>query len=81
MVKHFISFRNEFNKINNIGARMLDSIYQIKDFAIYTRRCNGSRYKTLGKYFIDFNTCLDLFSTARLINSIIREAFFMFVEL
>ena len=26
---HFIFFRNEFNKFNNTGARMLDSIYQM----------------------------------------------------
>ena len=24
--EHFIAFRNEFNKFNNAGARMLDSI-------------------------------------------------------
>ena len=30
LVEHFISFlRNEFNKLNNTRARILDSIYQI----------------------------------------------------
>ena len=27
LAKHFISFRNEFNKFNNTGARMLDSYH------------------------------------------------------
>ena len=26
LAEHFIFFRNEFNKFNNTGARMLDSI-------------------------------------------------------
>ena len=26
---HFICFCNEFNKVNNTGARMLDSIYHM----------------------------------------------------
>ena len=28
-VRHFILFRNEFNKFNNTRARMLDSIYHM----------------------------------------------------
>ena len=27
--EHFIRFRNEFNKFNNTGARMIDSIYHM----------------------------------------------------
>ena len=27
--EHFITFRNDFNKFNNRGARMLDSIYHM----------------------------------------------------
>ena len=29
LAEHFIAFRNEFNKFNNTGARMLDSIYHM----------------------------------------------------
>ena len=51
-------FRNEFNKFNNTGARMLDSIYHmtlkhlkckfwcenIKTFPYSTQRYNGRNY-------------------------------------
>ena len=30
-------FRNEFNKFNNTGARMLDSIYHMKFTLLYNR--------------------------------------------
>ena len=29
LVEYFITFRNEFNKSNNTGPRMLDSIYHM----------------------------------------------------
>ena len=29
LAEHFISFRNECNKFNDTGARMLDSIYRM----------------------------------------------------
>ena len=51
-------FRNEFNKFNNTGARMLDSIYpmalyylkscfcceNVKSFPYFTQRYNGRHY-------------------------------------
>ena len=35
-------FCNKFDKFNNAGARMLDSIYHMA-FEIYTWHCNGSQ--------------------------------------
>ena len=29
LAEHFTAFRDELNKFNNIGARMLDSIYHM----------------------------------------------------
>ena len=38
--EHFIRFRNEFNKFNNPGARMIDSIYHMTLRLLCTNRCS-----------------------------------------
>ena len=55
------AFRNEFNKFNNTGARLLDSIYHMTNslksyfwckniiiLSLCTQRCNG-RHNVSGK--------------------------------
>ena len=62
LAEHFTSFRNKFNKFNNTGVRMIDSIYQrtlkllkyhifgmkkVKILPSFTQRYNGCHYVTL----------------------------------
>ena len=48
LVEHFITFYNEFNKINNTGIRMLDSIYHMTSTLLCNHLILIFGIKTLG---------------------------------